>query len=255
MQHNLSMRVLVRHISLSRGTLPLQVGWYNALLPSSLHLDYPESTLAVVVLSTPDMFEQAFLPFLENRLFQRLSDPVDQCVKHCIACAVSQVWINNKEMILYVNKAVYGIPRHIWCFSICTTPLGFPITKGGCQVWLWAATQQKAQVLSPDCCSRIWCCILLPTVRCQRSTLGWQGDPIHLFAQKTFTLISDLCAMYFPAENVWGLCAPEVRWLVCHQSSAGVWRCDDWLWDAAASPYRLCLIQRGKDPVAGGFQF
>ncbi|XP_024133956.1 cyanocobalamin reductase / alkylcobalamin dealkylase [Oryzias melastigma] len=80
---------------------PFKVGWYNALLPSSLHLDYPESTLAVVVLSTPDMFEQAFLPFLENILFQRLSDPVDQCVKHCIACAVSQAFPSQRVDVRY----------------------------------------------------------------------------------------------------------------------------------------------------------
>uniref|UniRef100_A0A8C6T111 Cyanocobalamin reductase / alkylcobalamin dealkylase n=1 Tax=Neogobius melanostomus TaxID=47308 RepID=A0A8C6T111_9GOBI len=69
---------------------PLKIGWYNNVLPASLHLSYPEDTLAVVVLSTPSMFEQAFLPFLEEQSFQGLSDPIDQCVKQCVSFAVSQ---------------------------------------------------------------------------------------------------------------------------------------------------------------------
>ncbi|XP_047231106.1 cyanocobalamin reductase / alkylcobalamin dealkylase isoform X2 [Girardinichthys multiradiatus] len=69
---------------------PLKVGWYNSVLPPSLHLPYPDDTLAVVVLSTPAMFEQAFLPFLEQRGIQKLCDPVDQCVRDCVSTAVSQ---------------------------------------------------------------------------------------------------------------------------------------------------------------------
>ncbi|XP_076582386.1 cyanocobalamin reductase / alkylcobalamin dealkylase isoform X1 [Chaetodon auriga] len=69
---------------------PLKVGWYNSLLPPTLRLSYPDDSLAVVVLSTPSMFEQAFLPFMEERGCQGLSDPIDQCVKHCVSSAVSQ---------------------------------------------------------------------------------------------------------------------------------------------------------------------
>uniref|UniRef100_A0A3Q3VNR5 Cyanocobalamin reductase / alkylcobalamin dealkylase n=1 Tax=Mola mola TaxID=94237 RepID=A0A3Q3VNR5_MOLML len=69
---------------------PLKVGWYNSMLPPSLHLAYPDDSLAILVLSTPSMFEHAFLPFMERRGFQGLSDPIDQCVKHCVTSAVSQ---------------------------------------------------------------------------------------------------------------------------------------------------------------------
>lgn len=69
----------------------LQVGWYNSVLPPTHHLAYPDDTLAVVVLSTPSMFEDAFLPFLKERGFQAISDPVDQCVKHRVSSAVFQV--------------------------------------------------------------------------------------------------------------------------------------------------------------------
>ncbi|KAM4547662.1 cyanocobalamin reductase / alkylcobalamin dealkylase [Odontesthes bonariensis] len=80
---------------------PLKVGWYNSLLPPSLHLPYPDDSLALVVLSTPAMFELAFLPFLEQRGCQKLSDPIDQCVKHCITSAVSQCFPGQKVDVRY----------------------------------------------------------------------------------------------------------------------------------------------------------
>ncbi|XP_023120666.2 cyanocobalamin reductase / alkylcobalamin dealkylase [Amphiprion ocellaris] len=75
---------------------PLKVGWYNSLLPATLRLSYPDDTLAVVVLSTPAMFEEAFLPFMEQRGCQGLSDPIDQCVRHHITSAVSQCFPEQK---------------------------------------------------------------------------------------------------------------------------------------------------------------
>lgn len=48
------------------------------------------------------MFEQAFLPFLEERSCQGLSDPIDQCVKHYVSSAVEKVsWVcpNNQALI------------------------------------------------------------------------------------------------------------------------------------------------------------
>ncbi|XP_008275690.1 cyanocobalamin reductase / alkylcobalamin dealkylase [Stegastes partitus] len=75
---------------------PLKVGWYNSLLPATLHLSYPDDTLAMVVLSTPAMFEQAFLPFMEQRGCRGLSDPIDQCVRQCVTSAVSQCFPEQK---------------------------------------------------------------------------------------------------------------------------------------------------------------
>ncbi|KAJ8388432.1 hypothetical protein AAFF_G00133080 [Aldrovandia affinis] len=69
---------------------PFKIGWYNAVLSSSLHLPYPADTLAVVVLSTPSMFERAFIPFLESRSCVGVTDPIDQCIRHCITTCVSQ---------------------------------------------------------------------------------------------------------------------------------------------------------------------
>ncbi|KAK2835788.1 hypothetical protein Q5P01_016272 [Channa striata] len=80
---------------------PLKVGWYNSVLPSSLHLPYPDDSLAVVVLSTPAMFEEAFLPFLEMRGCKGLSDPIDQCVRHSVSTAVSQCFPGQKVDVRY----------------------------------------------------------------------------------------------------------------------------------------------------------
>ncbi|XP_049444178.1 cyanocobalamin reductase / alkylcobalamin dealkylase [Epinephelus fuscoguttatus] len=80
---------------------PLKVGWYNAVLSPTLRLAYPDDSLAVVVLSTPAMFEQAFLPFMEERGCQGLSDPIDQCVKHCVSSAVSKCFPGQEVDVRY----------------------------------------------------------------------------------------------------------------------------------------------------------
>ncbi|XP_040895446.1 cyanocobalamin reductase / alkylcobalamin dealkylase [Toxotes jaculatrix] len=80
---------------------PLKVGWYNSVLSPSLRLPFPDDSLAVVVLSTPAMFEQAFLPFMEQRGCQGLSDPIDQCVKHCATSAVSQCFPGQNVDVRY----------------------------------------------------------------------------------------------------------------------------------------------------------
>uniref|UniRef100_UPI00398E9B1F cyanocobalamin reductase / alkylcobalamin dealkylase isoform X2 n=1 Tax=Pristiophorus japonicus TaxID=55135 RepID=UPI00398E9B1F len=43
---------------------PFLIGWYNAVMQPSFHLQYPDDTLAFVVLSMPQMFEKAFKPFI-----------------------------------------------------------------------------------------------------------------------------------------------------------------------------------------------
>ncbi|XP_071492457.1 cyanocobalamin reductase / alkylcobalamin dealkylase-like [Diadema antillarum] len=62
---------------------PFKIGWYNEKVEPGFHLSYPEDTLAFCVISTPSMFDKAFLPFVE-RLRERSSienrDPVDSCV-------------------------------------------------------------------------------------------------------------------------------------------------------------------------------
>uniref|UniRef100_A0A8C9R0A7 Cyanocobalamin reductase / alkylcobalamin dealkylase n=2 Tax=Scleropages formosus TaxID=113540 RepID=A0A8C9R0A7_SCLFO len=80
---------------------PFKVGWYNAVLIPTLHLSYPDHTVAVVVLSTPKMFEQAFKPFLKRESFKGLNDPIDQCVADCISTCVSQCFPDQPVDISY----------------------------------------------------------------------------------------------------------------------------------------------------------
>ncbi|XP_074524704.1 cyanocobalamin reductase / alkylcobalamin dealkylase [Halichoeres trimaculatus] len=80
---------------------PLKVGWYNAVLPPSLALSYSDDTLAVVVFSTPSMFEKAFLPFIEEHGCGGVRDPIDQCVKQCVSSAVSQCFQGQKVDVSY----------------------------------------------------------------------------------------------------------------------------------------------------------
>ncbi|XP_029285031.1 cyanocobalamin reductase / alkylcobalamin dealkylase isoform X1 [Cottoperca gobio] len=80
---------------------PLKVGWYNSVLPPTLRLAYPDNSLAVVLLSTPAMFEQAFLPFMEEKGCQVMSDPIDQCVKHSVSSAVSQCFPGQEVDVRY----------------------------------------------------------------------------------------------------------------------------------------------------------
>lgn len=69
---------------------PLKIGWYNAVLSPAFRLPYSDDTLGVLVLSTPALFEQVFLPFLESRGCQGVSDPIDECIKHSITTTVSE---------------------------------------------------------------------------------------------------------------------------------------------------------------------
>ncbi|KAM8875544.1 cyanocobalamin reductase / alkylcobalamin dealkylase isoform 2-T2 [Spinachia spinachia] len=95
-------RLLEEHLSkLGFEIYPLKVGWYNSVLPPSLCLGHHNDCLAVLVLSTPAMFEEAFLPFVKQRSFQALSDPVDQCVRHCVSSAVAQCFSGNDVDVSY----------------------------------------------------------------------------------------------------------------------------------------------------------
>ncbi|XP_006635366.3 cyanocobalamin reductase / alkylcobalamin dealkylase [Lepisosteus oculatus] len=80
---------------------PLQVGWYNAVLPPSLHLGHPSDTLAAVVLSAPAMFESSFLPFLRSQACGSVRDPIDQCVAHYLPRAVAQCFPGQQVEISY----------------------------------------------------------------------------------------------------------------------------------------------------------
>jgi len=61
---------------------PFLTGWYNDQVSPKFQLNYPENTLAFIAISTPSMFERAFLPFLSSKSRSGLHDPIDECMLH-----------------------------------------------------------------------------------------------------------------------------------------------------------------------------
>jgi len=63
---------------------PFLVGWYNDQVDTKFSLNYDSNTLAMVVISQPEMFEKSFLPFLASRRKSEDSfrDPLDECMLH-----------------------------------------------------------------------------------------------------------------------------------------------------------------------------
>lgn len=59
---------------------PFKIGWYNARVQSPFHLHYSDDTLAILIISTPSMFEQLFLPYLASSYQQGQMDPLDHCM-------------------------------------------------------------------------------------------------------------------------------------------------------------------------------
>ena len=80
---------------------PFLVGWYNEMLSPSFHLPHNPQTLAVLLVSTPSMFENLFIPFLRSPQYssQGQQDPLDQCFKHFFAELKSLFPTNQIEAI------------------------------------------------------------------------------------------------------------------------------------------------------------
>ncbi|XP_026050771.1 cyanocobalamin reductase / alkylcobalamin dealkylase [Carassius auratus] len=68
---------------------PFKVGWYNAVVSGAHQLSHPADSLALVLLSTPSMFERSFLPFLQSQCCEAVRDPIDQCTAHTVSSSVS----------------------------------------------------------------------------------------------------------------------------------------------------------------------
>ena len=60
---------------------PFLVSWYNSRVAPVFTLPYKPDTLAILVISTPSMFEQTFIPFLEKKVDpSNTRDPLDQAI-------------------------------------------------------------------------------------------------------------------------------------------------------------------------------
>ncbi|XP_055356583.1 cyanocobalamin reductase / alkylcobalamin dealkylase-like [Paramacrobiotus metropolitanus] len=64
---------------------PYLVGWYNNVVEHPFCLQYDKDTVAVLVISTPSMFERTFIPFILNNDLEDLRDPIDLCVMKCFS--------------------------------------------------------------------------------------------------------------------------------------------------------------------------
>lgn len=62
--------------------ISLKVEWYNTVVEEKYHLPYDPDTVAIVVLSTPDMFDLAFKPFLLSGSYTGSKDGIDECIKY-----------------------------------------------------------------------------------------------------------------------------------------------------------------------------
>ena len=87
-------------------TLVLQIGWYNDCVRKPFEFKYDRETLAFILISTPSMFEKAFLPFLGSELCAGTRDPIDQCMDHHFKRAVQ------------VNVTDGNICTSLYCFPI-----------------------------------------------------------------------------------------------------------------------------------------
>lgn len=61
---------------------PFKVGWYNNKVETPFQFPFHEDTLAVLVISTPSMFEKLFLPYImAEKSTTKKADPLDECIR------------------------------------------------------------------------------------------------------------------------------------------------------------------------------
>ncbi|KAL5017452.1 hypothetical protein ScPMuIL_007041 [Solemya velum] len=61
---------------------PFKAGWYNDLVQPEYRLQCHYDTLAVLSLSAPSMFENAFIPYIREHGLTGNIDPLDECVAY-----------------------------------------------------------------------------------------------------------------------------------------------------------------------------
>ncbi|OQV13132.1 Methylmalonic aciduria and homocystinuria type C protein-like protein [Hypsibius exemplaris] len=87
---------------------PFLIGWYNETVEEVFQLKYPEDTVAFLFISTPSMFEKAFVPFVLKHEIEELRDPIDQCMLNFFRNLVKEFAEQQVDMIhdfeLHPNK-------------------------------------------------------------------------------------------------------------------------------------------------------
>ena len=70
-----------------------KVGWYNENVEKAFNLIYPENTLCCVILTRPDFFEKAFIPYVKSNISSSHTkkDLIDNCIKSHINKAMDKL--------------------------------------------------------------------------------------------------------------------------------------------------------------------
>ena len=74
----------------------LQTGWYNDQVNEHFKLNYPYDTLALCIISTPEMLDKGFKPFLKSGECSGSNDPIDQFIGSCLDRLIKT--LPNKEV-------------------------------------------------------------------------------------------------------------------------------------------------------------
>jgi len=61
--------------------ITLQVGWYNDQVIEKFRFPYPDDTLALLVVSTPDLFDKGLVPFIQKQECLGKGDVLDCCIR------------------------------------------------------------------------------------------------------------------------------------------------------------------------------
>lgn len=65
--------------------MKLQIGWYNDQVMEKFRFPYPADTLALLIISTPDLFDNGLMPFIMKQECLGSADPLDSCLKEQFA--------------------------------------------------------------------------------------------------------------------------------------------------------------------------
>lgn len=60
------------------------IDWYNSKVQKAFWLPYNKNTVAFTIISTPSMFEKAFIPFIVSECIDHHNDPLDQCMRNVV---------------------------------------------------------------------------------------------------------------------------------------------------------------------------
>ncbi|XP_065564745.1 cyanocobalamin reductase / alkylcobalamin dealkylase-like isoform X2 [Artemia franciscana] len=100
----------------------LKVGWYNEKVTKPFRLNYDPNAAAFVVISSPEMFEKTFIPFLLKRHCIGEGDPLDESLANHLKSLEHRIygvclhpryggWFALRGVIVFPDVLVGDVPR------------------------------------------------------------------------------------------------------------------------------------------------